>query len=588
MIFASILALALAPLLFRFTAGSVNKLSFLEGFIFVSILGLVGLHFIPNHEHGISLFGALALVLGLIGPVILENLLKKACAQIHGITLLLALIGLAIHTAVDGAALSDQIVDGSLYLPFAVVLHRLPVGLTIWWLLEPHFGKRIAWGALIGMCLSTLAGYFSYTPELFHTHSTLVGIVQLFVAGSILHVVIFKFHLTEHAKEHAEDTHTCCDHDHSKAPSAFFEFLGNIAACLLLFYLSSIASTTSHAGHSHTHSMHSSFFETFYTLAMQSAPALAIAYIASIFLFTYLTPKSVTWLSKGNTLAQATKGVAVGLPLPICSCGILPFYQTLISKGVPSTAAIAFLIATPELGLDAVFISLPLLGTKMTVIRVSCAVLFAFAVALLMSRLNTKSTVKDQQSTLTESSLIDGPKSLKAGARFSFIDLVDHTGPWILLGLLVAAAAEPFVQSLVNPLTPFLQILIYGLLGIIVYVCASGATPLVAILLAAGLSPGAAVTFLLTGPATNISTFGVLSKLHSKRFALLFAITAFLCAIALGLAINIFFSAGSIKVPTHAHEHLSWYHTLSFYFIALLLLYSVMRRGAKGFIAELF
>ena len=122
-----------------------------------------------------------------------------------------------------------------------------------------------------------------------------------------------------------------------------------------------------HPGHvgEHHHGAESGFFsetgELFWGMALESAPALLLAYFAGGLIGTLMPAASIRWMRKGAPLTRSVKGVAVGLPLPICTCGVLPLYRSLIKKGAPATAAMAFLIATPELGIDALLISIPLL-----------------------------------------------------------------------------------------------------------------------------------------------------------------------------------------------------------------------------------
>ena len=207
------------------------------------------------------------------------------------------------------------------------------------------------------------------------------------------------------------------------------------------------------------------------------------------------------------------RGTAFGLPLPICSCGVLPFYETLARAGVPSAAGVAFLVATPELGIDAVLISLPLLGADLTVARIVAAVLVSGAVALFVS---TQIRQLPAEGAGSSQSAAARPlrERLLSGLRFSLGELVDNTAPWIIFGLIIAAVVAPILDlSAFQDLPLGLDVLCMALLGMPIYVCASGATPLVAVLVLNGLSPGAGLAFLLTGPATNATTFGVLRRL---------------------------------------------------------------------------
>jgi uncharacterized membrane protein YraQ (UPF0718 family) len=176
---------------------------------------------------------------------------------------------------------------------------------------------------------------------------------------------------------------------------------------------------------------------------------------------------------------------------------------------------------------------------------------------------------------------------IREGLRIGLIDVVDHTAPWVLFGLVLAAVTEPFLtggwmESIPGPL----GVLVFALLGLPAYVCASGATPLVAILLFNGLSPGAALAFLLTGPATNMTTFGVLSSLHGKKVAGLFSVLMISSAVTIGCFVNLFTPTAGIELPSLGHQS-TLIEFLCLIFLSILILFSVLRRGARQFTGEI-
>jgi MFS family permease len=133
-----------------------------------------------------------------------------------------------------------------------------------------------------------------------------------------------------------------------------------------------------------------------------------------------------------------------------------------------------------------------------------------------------------------------------------------------------------------------LEVVVFALIGVPTYVCASGATPLVAVLLGKGMSAGAALAFLLTGPATNATTFGILARLHGRRIALAFSAGIFALAVALGLATNALVSGG-ISAPRDepARESVSALSWACMGAIALLYSFSFLRRGPRRFVGEI-
>jgi uncharacterized membrane protein YraQ (UPF0718 family) len=296
----------------------------------------------------------------------------------------------------------------------------------------------------------------------------------------------------------------------------------------------------------------------------------------------------LAWMQRGSRHGQALRGVAFGLPLPICSCGVIPLYQSLIKQRVPATAAMAFLVATPELGLDAVLISLPLLGTDFTIMRVVAAVFVALLVGIVVGRLADRAADSDQE----PHEALDRPESfskrLVQGLRYGFVEVVDHTGPWIILGIVVASLVGPLFD---NPwlvgLPMGVDIVLFTLLGMPTYVCASGATPLVAVLILRGASPGAALAFLLAGPATNVTTFGVLSKLHGRKIAFLFALVIAGLAIGLGFLVNVLVGhSGGLDLPELHSDEPSLLKMGALIGLGVLYILSILRQGPRGFMAQ--
>jgi uncharacterized membrane protein YraQ (UPF0718 family) len=263
-------------------------------------------------------------------------------------------------------------------------------------------------------------------------------------------------------------------------------------------------------------------------------------------------------------------------------------YHSLIKKGVPPSAAIAFLIATPELGIDAILISLPLLGADLTIARLVCAALLAVIVALVVAKYADKKALQVTQTTTDPVSTQTFSEKFKSGMHYSTHDLLDHIAPWILVGIVVAALIHPLLSNLSLSAIPApLQVVMFAALGIPVYVCASSATPLVAIFLINGVSPGAGLAFLLAGPATNISTFGILSKLHNRSTALLLAVSCLTTAILLGLVTNaVFTDFQPIGLSGDVHGF-GWLNWTALTILLLLCSYSIYRRGLRAFFLEL-
>lgn len=557
-------ALAVGPILLHRLRKRPALSAALDGFVLVSITGLIFLHFLsPAMEHKeLAVIGCL--IVGFLIPILLERVNRTAGTNADAWGLLLGFTGLAVHAGLDGAALATAAISGTdTPLALAVVLHRLPVGIAVWWLASRVAGRRAGVGALLALIVATVLGY-ELGAEVTHLHDTpgLVTLYQALVGGALVHVAVHP------------------SHGHRHRDKSWAEGWGGLAGLALLVAVALVPGADAHDP--------DPFLGRLFALAAESAPALLLAYLFAGLLSAFMPSASIRWLRRGSALSQAGRGMLVGLPFPICSCGVVPLYRTLVAKGAPPAAAMAFLVATPELGLDAVLLSIPLLGADVTILRL----LTAGAAALLVGwwvggRLETKLAAADEAHegakgggfiSRMQSALVTGTG-----------EIVDHTAPWILLGLAAAALVAPWLAGgWLAELPSPLMIVLFAALGFPTYVCAASATPLVAALLAAGLSPGAGIAFLITGPATNLSTLGVLSSLHGRRAAGAFAGTLVALAVTTGLAIDALFTALDIPDLTELTASApSGLQLVSLLGLGLLFGASIARRGVRRFAAEI-
>ena len=573
---ASLVALGIGPFLFRLFATRQHFFRLVDGFIVVVISGIVILEVMPELIEHLPFLGTLLLMLGFAGPTILERLFHKAAHQVHRTALLVGVAGIIVHTFVDGMVLFELPASGGHLLGWGVILHRLPVGITIWWLLEPKYGRNIALTILGLMIIGTIAGFW-LGLELMPVTAGEGGLwLKAFVAGAILHVVIHQPHMAEEARP-------------TTGVMRWAEGVGNLLGigilALLLYF-----NVHGEGGHSHGGLLTGETGMIFWGMALESAPALLLAYLFGGMISVFLPATSIRWMNKGPALGRSVKGMLVGLPLPICTCGVLPLYRSLIKKGAPATAAMAFLIATPELGLDALLISIPLLGGDMTIVRLVAAALIALLIGWFVGTWTEKNTtpVETPADTAEAKSEDSVSEKMRKGLREGFGGLVDDTAPWILVGLLVAAFAHPILsQGWIQSLPPVFEVMFFALLGLPIYVCASGATPIVAVLLINGVSPGAALAFLLTGPATNVSTFGILGQVHSRSVAILFGFSTMFIAVSIGILVNLLLPDLSLLTAADMDlEHAGAIKQISLILLLLIFLASLIRRGARKFVGE--
>ena len=184
----SIVALLAGPAVYTF--GRRNRIArqVLDGFIFITIAGIVTVHIIPEALTGGGNLAILFLALGIAFPVILERGLHDSFHAAHGLVLALAALGLVIHSMLDGIALLPS---GNRDLAYAVVLHRLPVGMAIWWSLRPNLGLAAATTAFALIIGASAASFVLGAPMIELAEARSIALLQAFISGSLIHIDAF-------------------------------------------------------------------------------------------------------------------------------------------------------------------------------------------------------------------------------------------------------------------------------------------------------------------------------------------------------------------------------------------------------------
>jgi hypothetical protein len=256
-------------------------------------------------------------------------------------------------------------------------------------------------------------------------------------------------------------------------------------------------------------------------MLLEAAPYIWIGLLAAGVLHV-LVPKDWVIARLGGTgPGSVWKAALLGVPLPLCSCGVIPAAASLRKQGAGRGATLSFLISTPETSIDSLALTYALLGPVWTVIRPVAAVLVAVGTGLVANLLPDANTTVSSENTCCALCSESGDHRHSAGDRllrgwrFVFGELLPDIGWWLLggilvSGLLLALLPPDFLAGV--PGGPLTQMVAALAIGIPLYICASASTPLAAALLAKGLAPGAAFVLLLAGPATNLASAFVIAR----------------------------------------------------------------------------
>ena len=286
------------------------------------------------------------------------------------------------------------------------------------------------------------------------------------------------------------------------------------------------------------------FLENLYLLSLDAAPLLLLGLVLAGLMKAWLPTAMLEKQLGGPGVGPVIKAALLGAPMPLCSCGVLPVAMGLRRAGASKGATTSFLISTPETGVDSISLSYGLLGPVLTIARPIVAIINAIAAGLLTGWADHEAPVKQEQSPsscCSSKKTNAAPKtSWKQGLSFTFGRLLEDMLPWLLVGMLFAAAVQTFVPEAWlaewgrGPLAMIAMVLV----GIPMYICASASTPIAAGLLLAGVSPGAVLVFMLAGPASNIAAVGMVHKELGRRALLAYLGTVSTISIAAGLLLD--------------------------------------------------
>lgn len=200
----SVLALLLGPVIYAWGRRRPTTKQILDGFVFITVAGIVCVYIIPEAFSAGGTLAAAFLLLGLVFPVALEKVFRRSLHRAHVFIVILAAVGLVIHAVIDGIALlagneapvaagsdtdSSSILGNQLAI--GVILHRLPVGMAIWWSVRPSFGTLAALTTFALLIAATGIAYFFGAAAVELAEQQSLGYFQAFVAGSLVHVVAF-------------------------------------------------------------------------------------------------------------------------------------------------------------------------------------------------------------------------------------------------------------------------------------------------------------------------------------------------------------------------------------------------------------
>jgi len=268
-------------------------------------------------------------------------------------------------------------------------------------------------------------------------------------------------------------------------------------------------------------------------------------------------------LGKSNW-ASVVKASLFGIPLPLCSCGVIPAALSLKKEGASKGSILSFLISTPTTGIDSIMATYALIGGFFAFYRVLAAFIagiFAGVIANLFLTKNDAPQEKEEKNQKNcchhhshEKEHTSFTTRVKGVFQYAFEDLLGDIGGWLILGILIGGLIsflipESFISTYLG--SGWKAMFIMLLISVPMYVCASGSLPIAAALMLKGLNPGAAFVFLFAGPATNSAAVTVITKELGYKTTIIFLTSIVVSSLILGFGLDSIWQYLNIDIKEH-------------------------------------
>ncbi len=297
-----------------------------------------------------------------------------------------------------------------------------------------------------------------------------------------------------------------------------------------------------------------------FDLLAEMGPYLIFGFLAAGLLKEFISAEQIAKHLGKSSMGSVVKAALFGIPLPLCSCGVIPPTMALRKAGASRGSVLSFLIATPTTGVDSIFATYSLLGPVFAVYRVIASFFAGIFSGLTANLLESPEEGQAMGSTGKEVA----PEKLsfvgraKRVFKYAFIDLLSEIGKWLMIGILIGGLisylipADFFQEKFTAPWQSMLIVLAFS---VPLYVCATGSIPIAAALMMKGLNPGAAFVLLLAGPATNAVTITVIGQYLGKKTTAIYLVTLILSSLGLGLLLDFIWSRWQLGYTFTEHMH---------------------------------
>jgi uncharacterized membrane protein YraQ (UPF0718 family) len=316
----------------------------------------------------------------------------------------------------------------------------------------------------------------------------------------------------------------------------------------------------------------------FWNIVLEMSPYLLFGFFMAGLLSVLVSKQLVEKHLGGRGFWPVVKASLFGVPLPLCSCSVIPVTMSLRKHGASRGAAVSFLLSTPQTGVDSIFVTYALLGPVFAIFRPIAAFVTGIVGGVMVNLFGDSLENGSQQNLNCEDECCSGGHKSNPVTRmfkYGFITLPRDIGRAMLLGLVVAAFISALIPDgfFADKLgTGIFPMLVMMLIGIPMYVCATASVPIAAALMLKGLSPGAALVFLMTGPATNAASIVIIWKIMGRATAITYLAAVAGCALLSGIILDYIITGVAFA---HTAHH-GWMMPCLVQYVSAIMLFIVL------------
>ena len=328
-----------------------------------------------------------------------------------------------------------------------------------------------------------------------------------------------------------------------------------------------------------------------FELVNSMSPYLLLGFTLAGIMHAFVPSNVYNHYLSGANFRSVLNAAILGVPLPLCSCGVIPTAMSLRKDGASKGATISFLIATPQTGVDSIIATYSLMGLPFALLRPLVALATALFGGTLANIIDKKdNSVKENNAPLGccyKGEHRSFTQKLKIAAGYAYVEMMQDIGRWLVLGLVVAGLITVFVPDSFFSLfagNSFASMLIVLLFAVPMYLCATGSIPIAVALMLKGLSPGTALVLLMAGPAVNVASLLVIGKVMGRKSLFVYLFSIICCAMLFGLGIDYLLPREWFTMPIahihscHSCSEVSYFNTACSVVLALLLANAFVQR----------